>query len=434
MTGYSLSSVFGQQVGMSLLKNWTTSLMPFIPALDGSEVVKKDFTGSFATGDQIADHRSRFVTDAQWAIVTEAIDNMKKRNNTYACGPFVAELGPLRPNGCLNSTTSLNTKLHSEFVIWPDYRVPLDEQKLENSVTIGLIVTASVLIVATSVLMFIVFLARKRESIRLGSYIFLLNMLIGTILVYGGVIAWPLLPGKHSCLARVWLPSLGGTIAISALIAKNLRIMIAFSYAKQIKKAGAALLLRRFIVIALILVFLDIPFLIAYTLVVPSGVTREQGIHGLAKYEYRDVCASSSSSNHALYALLAYHGFQLLIGCVISYKCRIITDPKYDERKAVAFCLYGIAFCLVVFTVLVGIIGLSNNQLVIGISLALLLVNTFSVVAIFGARIMDLYVKEVDMRLPPQSTNTASMSANMNPSRNTSNSGVSSKEDSSLSF
>lgn len=437
VTGFSLASIFGQQIGVSFIHNWATALFPFAAGINGT-IYKKDWTGSWRSGDQQHDTVSHFVTADQWAPVNISINNMKKTNYTYLCGPTVAELGPLNPKtGCLNATSYLNSFITTGFVNWGNYTVPLTEIKLSRAPMIGLVTTAAFLIALTCVLMLVVFAARKRESIRLGSYVFLLNMLVGTALVYGGVIAWPLNPDTHSCLARVWLPSLGGTIAISALIAKNLRIMIAFSYAKQIKKVGAALLLRRFMAIALVLVLGNLPFLIAFTVVVPKGASAQQGQDGLGKYEYRMVCASSERSTNALYALLAYHGFQLLIGCIISYKCRIITDPKYDERKAVAFCLYGIAFCLVVFSVLVGIIGLANDQLVIGISLALLLVNTFSVVAIFGAKIVDLYVgAEVDMRLPPSHTNSQSMNAssNVSPSRNTGSSGVSSKEDSSLSF
>lgn len=352
----------GEQIGLSLLHDWAPAIIPLAKGINGT-VLKKDFSGSFRNKAQLVDVHSHFVTAEQWAIVQSAITAMQTGNLLYLCGPYMAEFGPLdTKNGtCLAATSMIGEFISKAIVDHGNYTVPLTEIKFPRSSLIGLATASVFLALCTCALMAVVFLARHKESIRLGSYVFLLNMLVGTILVYAGVITWPLRPSGHSCLARIWLPSLGATIVIAALISKNLRIMIAFHYAKQVKKAGAALYLRRFVVILVAMVVINIAFLAAYTGVVPSGTRVEQGQDGLGKYEIRRVCASSTSSTHALYALLVFHGAQLLLGCVISYQCRIITDPKYDERKAVAFCIYGISFCLVVFAVLVGIIGLSND-------------------------------------------------------------------------
>lgn len=346
-----------------MLHDWTPAIVPLAAAINGP-VIKKDFSGSFLNGAQSVDEPSYHVTSGQWAVVDSAIKAMQAGNYLYLCGPYMAEFGPLdAKNGtCLAATSLIGKFVSKEIVDHGTFTIPLKEITFPQSSVIGLVVASVFLAISTCVLVAVAILARHKDPISSGSYIFMFNILVGTILVYGGVISWPLRPSGESCLARIWFPSLGATIVIATLVAKNLTIMMAFLSDKQEKKAGAALYPGRFVVILITMVVINIALLAAYSRVLPSGTKVQQGEDGLGKYEIRTVCSSANSSTHVLYALLVFHGVKLLLGCVISYKCRIITDPEYDERKAVAFCIYGISFCLMVFAILVGIIGLSNDQ------------------------------------------------------------------------
>jgi len=389
-------------------------------------VYKGDVIGSFKTGGQGPDRFSYLVTADQRATIQEAIALLSgpQQSTLYICGEWFSQWG-LTSAGCLNGTANFNGKLYPGVNNLGYYNVPITDKPFPRSTRIGIVAAAGILLALPLILAILVIVMRSNPEIQAGSPFFFLITLAGCALVYVGVIVWPLDPSVAHCYGRIWLPSMGATIAISALITKNLRIFLLFF--NPFKWRGERLHIKYFLPVVIVFVALDAMILGIYNRKGPKGVTIEQGTNGLGTYETRHVCATTNTGNSIIYAILAFHMLQLVIGCVVSFMLRNVTSKEFNERKAVAMAIYVSTFCLIIVAVLIGVTDITNEQLVVFVSIALLICTTGVLGIIFGSRIVNLLVGEVDpisFATKTTSGTTATMKSSAGKSSDGNDSGV----------
>jgi basic membrane lipoprotein Med (substrate-binding protein (PBP1-ABC) superfamily) len=408
VSGFSLRTLYGELVGVSFVRNWNEALANISVAVNGT-VYYGDIIGSFRTTGNRIDAFSYLVTQEQRNKVLEAMTLLSgpQQLTLYLCNNTFP-LWNLTNQGCA-VTADFNNKLYPGVKNQGYYTVPITDKPFPENTRLGIVVTSAILLALPIILAILVIVMRNNPEIQAGSPFFFLIMLAGCAIVYIGTIVWPLDPSEGNCFARVWLPSLGATIAISALITKNLRIFLLFF--NPFKWRGEKLHLKNFLPIVVIFVALDIMILAIYTAKGPKGVEVQQGRMGLGTYETRHVCATSDTGNSIIYALLAFHMLQLVIGCIVSFLLRNVTSSEFNERKSVAMAIYVTTFCLIIVAILIGATDISNEQLVVFISIALLICNTGVIFLIFGSRIVNLLMGEVDP--VAFATKTTSTSATM---------------------
>jgi basic membrane lipoprotein Med (substrate-binding protein (PBP1-ABC) superfamily) len=394
VSGYSLRQLYGELVGVSFVRKWADGLAKIAAGTNGT-VYKGDVIGSFKTGAQSPDTYSYLVTANQRAKMQEAITLLSgpQQSTLFICGEWFSQWG-LTSAGCLNGTTNFNTKLYPGVINEGYYNVPITDKPFPRDSRIGIVAAAGILLAFPLILAILVIVMRNNPEIQAGSPFFFLIMLVGCALVYVGVIVWPLDPSVANCYGRIWLPSMGATIAISALITKNLRIFLLFF--NPFKWRGEKLHIKNFLPVVVVFVALDAMILGIYNREGPKGVKIQQGTNGLGPYETRHVCQTTDTGNSIIYAILAFHMLQLVIGCIVSFMLRNVTSKEFNERKAVAMAIYVCTFCLIIVAILIGVTDITNEQLVVFVSLALLICTTGVLGIIFGSRIVNLLVGEVD--------------------------------------
>lgn len=397
VSGYSLRQLYGELVGISFVREWSAALTKVAVGVNGT-IYKGDISASFKTAGQNPDTPSHLVTQEQWDILEGALFYLRgNKTNVYACGDWWSQFAMNPVTGCLNSTASsapYNTQVYPGIHDLGYYSIPLTDKPLPRSTRLGIIITTAILLVLPVTLIVAVICLRTNIEIQAGSPFFFLVMLVGCILVYVGVIIWPLDPSVNNCYARIWLPSMGATIAICALITKNLRIFLLFF--NPFRFRGEKLHIKNFLPFVILFMALDAVILGIYNRKGPRGVTVLQGVGGLGTYETRHICATSDTGNDIIYALLVFHMVQLLIGCFVSFMLRNVTEPQYNERKAVGMAIYVTTFCLVIVAVLMGVTSISNEQTVVFTSVALMICTTGVIIIIFGSRFVNIMMGEVD--------------------------------------
>jgi hypothetical protein len=145
VTGYSLRQIYGEQVGVSFVHDWSPALIPLAAGVNGT-VVKHDFTGNFKTGAQQLDQASHFVTTDQLNLVVHSINLVKNGTLQYLCGPYMASFGAMNAAGCLvNGTLAIDFNLSPDIHDLSTFHIPIQDVKFPLSTATGLFVVLQLL-------------------------------------------------------------------------------------------------------------------------------------------------------------------------------------------------------------------------------------------------------------------------------------------------
>lgn len=264
--GFSVRSVYGEQVGISFLRNWEPALARlFVGARNDSQSpVKYDYMAGIANGGQSIDTASYLVTEEQIEVFQAGVGHVTGGFPVWLCGAWLADFGLNPKTGRLANSSMFGSRISASIESLGFYEVPTTSVSFPHRAFQGIVsltVLLSMLPVAGIALLVV---GRRNKALMQGGRLYLAYLLVGCALVYGGAIAWVSEATIPSCVARIWLPSLGTTLAIGSLLIKNLAVWIAFYQASRMSKTESiGPMTFSWIVAGLLLV--DAVFLSAFT-------------------------------------------------------------------------------------------------------------------------------------------------------------------------
>jgi hypothetical protein len=162
VTGYSLSNLYGQQAGVSVVRDWSKMFATFAaPLFNASNIVRKAVSGTFLNGGQYLDAPSYRVTPEQWDIVKNATASLMVPGKTpYYCVPGIYDAWGVNPlTGCLANTSFFSRGLIPGVRYLGNYTVPLELVHFPEAITITVVAITTVCLfgLVTAVVGLIVF-------------------------------------------------------------------------------------------------------------------------------------------------------------------------------------------------------------------------------------------------------------------------------------
>jgi hypothetical protein len=195
VNGYPLRNLYGEAVGMSVLRRWDGPLKTYaqltLENLGGA--IRQDITASFASGYTYLDTPSHLVPDRVWdqvEVATDLLNTTNTNNKSYYCSPYVAEMGLDPTTNCLNNTSKFTNNMLSGIHNLGSYYVPLEDVPFPNGTRIAVIILAALLFLCTAVFAFLIFRLRKDAVILASSPLFLGLITVGVAMVFCATIAW----------------------------------------------------------------------------------------------------------------------------------------------------------------------------------------------------------------------------------------------------
>jgi ABC-type branched-subunit amino acid transport system substrate-binding protein len=219
------------------------------------------------------------------------------------------------------------------------------------------------------------------------SPLFLATILIGSIILYASYYSWLLESRIAACYVRFWLIGIGFVTMFGALFAKTWRIMRIFTTTDlrvfQITNINLIAVLSLLIGIEIVL------------LAIWSGTSRPTSTVRIADplrpSKNQLVCVNGKSGKAMLGILVAYKLIIVLYGIYMSIRIWKIPLKQFNESRAIAFSMYNmLCFGLLAFGLQVsGVI--SDPAMFIVRSVCLVLSTFFTILAIFGPKILHVY-------------------------------------------
>eukprot|EP01132_Coremiostelium_polycephalum_P002149 gene2149-2648_t len=254
-------------------------------------------------------------------------------------------------------------------------------------------------------------------QIKYSSIPFLFGLLLGASLVALAILLWNLRNlNRQICVAKIWMASLGYNLLIGLVIIKNTRIYFKFKdmIAKKQDKISPIPPLQVYIGFLPLLV-IDIILLAILTGIGGINNWNSLGLDGIGKYEYTQTCTNNKNGDNMIYTLLVFHGVQLLYGCFISWKTRVIDLEEYVETHDFSTITYLISFCcFIIIPLMAGITSERNRNTIIS---ACAIFTSFSaIIIIFGSKFWKIYKPIEDdglpqIKLPPKKNGSSGKSS-----------------------
>lgn len=394
ISGYPMREIYGESVGMSVLKDWgspfTVIAQGVINATNfGTVFGGKSISAAFKSGWTTLDTPSYLVSDEAWAKVRAAAVNLTKPIKPYYCSPWVSYLGVSNTTGCLTNTTTFSAAPITAIIDRGTFIVPLEEVPFPKGTAVALIVLAAILWLGACCISAALYYLRRDTVMLASSPLFLALVLFGCAMTFSSVIAWVADPSKSACTARIWLPSIGCTLCMGAMIIKNVRLWLIFDAAmRKIKIRDLRLLAWTGVLLTA-----DVLLLALWTGLGDPRVNIEQGKDGLSTYEIRKTCVTSLIGDKLLYAIVSLHIAQLAVGCFVTFKIRVIDIEEFNESRPFGLCIYIVSLVFTICGILIGTSGTTNVQIIIMVSLSLLISSGAVLFVLFMPKFLTIFVK-----------------------------------------
>lgn len=386
--GFSLRDIFGETVGVSVIRNWGGPFTTYAQNILYKNISRQDISGAFSTGYTTLDTPSHLVPENVWENVQAGVQLLLNKTKPYFCSPFVSEMG-LGPNGCLLNTSVFTVPRLSGIKFLGTYLVPLENVKFPSHARVGIITVSSILYVLAVVIAIAILVFRRDTVMLAASPVFLGLVLIGAALCFTAAITWVSEPNIHVCAARIWLPSIGFTLCIGAMIIKNVRLVIIFdAQLRRVKIRD-----RRLLTYIGVLLLVDVVLLVLYTALGDPSVQQLQGVEGLGTYQVRNICHTKHIGFRFLYAIISFHLAQLLVGCIVTFKIRVIDIEEFNESRPFGLCIYIASLVVTIAGILLGTGGTTHVQATIIISLSLLIGACAVLVLLFAPKFLTIMLK-----------------------------------------
>ncbi|KAK5574962.1 hypothetical protein RB653_010217 [Dictyostelium firmibasis] len=352
-TGYPTHLLFGSDVGVSYITNWTNLFVQY-----AQHVLNDDWPDYSSYFTNLSREDSIFIDSYSYKVPINIQDLVNKEiqrlKNTsyipYRSDPFLAQLGiPYDKNGLLvEDQFRSNKKLLkgdniSKVIDFGQYSIPIDFVDYPNSLRFGVAIVSGVCIFICFICMILVVIFKKARVIKSSSPAFLLLILLGCCIIFAACILFAQSPTDQTCSGRIWLLSLGYTLFLGNLLVKNWRIWLLFDNPKLKKRAITNWKLYPWVfgILAIDVMILGIWQGLGDIIAEPRV-----GYDSLTQYQFKKVCSSNDQGSIALYLLLVFHGLILLVACFISFKIKVVDIEEFNESKPITTSVYIITFCL----------------------------------------------------------------------------------------
>ncbi|KAM9960746.1 hypothetical protein ACTFIW_009895 [Dictyostelium discoideum] len=216
-TGYLTHLLFGGNVGVSYITNWTNLYLKYAQHfLNDDWPDYSSYFTNLSREDSISidDYSYKVPIDIQ-NLVDDEIQRLKNTSYIpYRSDPYLAQLG-------------IPFDSISKVIDFGQYSIPIEFIYYPNSLKYGVTIVSGVCIFICLVCMTLVVVFKK-------SNIFIIDF-IG--IIFAACILFSQSPTNQTCSARIWLLSLGYTLFLGNLLVKNWRIWLLFDNPKLKKRA-----------------------------------------------------------------------------------------------------------------------------------------------------------------------------------------------------
>jgi len=190
-------------------------------------------------------------------------------------------------------------------------------------------------------------------------------------------------------MARIWVPSIGFTLSMGAMIIKNVRLYLIFdAQLKKIRIRDIKLLMYTGVLLAA-----DVLLLALWTGLGKPIVDTEQAVDGLGTYQTKKICDTLLIGDHILYAIIALHVGQLAIGCIVTFKIRVIDIEEFNESRPFGLCIYIVSLVCTIAGILIGTTGTTTQQTIIIVCFSLLIGAGAVLFVLFVPKFLTIFVK-----------------------------------------
>lgn len=391
LNGYSLRDIFGEDIGVSMVRNWGGPLTIYgngtINATQYGTVFKRDIPAAFASGFTYLDTLSYRVPDNVRQLLNEGVELLKLPRKPYFCSPWVSEMG-LNPNtSCLVNNTVFTSYALTSIRHLGTYHVPLVDVPFPQNTALAITVLSALLLIFPCAIAAGLYYLRRDQVMLAASPLFLGLVLVGSSMVYIAAITWALTPTEHVCAARIWLPSIGATLAMGVMIIKNIRLWIIFdAQLRRVKIRDTKLLMW-----TSSLLIVDFILLALWTGLGKPRVDDQQGKDGLGTYEVRKICVTDEIGDDLLWAIIAFHISQLAVGCYVTFKIRVIDIEEFNESRPFGLCIYIVSLCFIIAGILIGTTGSTYLQIVVIVAFSFLIGASAVLFMLFAPKFLSIF-------------------------------------------
>jgi len=257
--------------------------------------------------------------------------------------------------------------------------------KIGSAASIIMIIIIAIEIIITSVVAFYIIKYRNFIEIRRSSPLFLIIMLIGIILAFGGVLTYIGKPNNTICMIRPFIFVLAFGLTFFSLLLKTFRIKVIFDKVNiQVKDSFLIFYLCVLLGIELILVVIWTVF---------AGMKPKINTVNYDMHYY--TCQNSGVVGSFIQMfLIVINGLALLYGCYLAYKVKNVYS-EYNESKVIGLSIYGIVICMIILMFIVSINYLDHLTLFIIESLMIILSADIILVFMFTPKIWKLHINNI---------------------------------------
>eukprot|EP01097_Dermamoeba_algensis_P005460 TRINITY_DN3475_c0_g1_i1.p1 TRINITY_DN3475_c0_g1~~TRINITY_DN3475_c0_g1_i1.p1 ORF type:complete len:738 (+),score=154.35 TRINITY_DN3475_c0_g1_i1:133-2214(+) len=262
---------------------------------------------------------------------------------------------------------------------------PITVSYVSNGLYVFFVAFTSVLIVFSFGLLFFVFF--NWETLRSQSPIFLTWIVMSNISLLSAVYVMGLdggvtSTGDHLCIIRPWLFGIPFVMAISSLLAKNIRIWIIFLQVQTLDVPNINAI--HMTLLTLVPVVIEVVILITWTVLSPLEMIMEFQ----TEFTATEYCSTTSPVFLSIY--FGYKALLLAAGVLVAYKTKNIIS-KFNEARIIGYTMYN---CFVVMVIIVPIIIIQRTQINLAFALAsigIILIGFVNNLIIFVPKIFMIF-------------------------------------------
>lgn len=208
------------------------------------------------------------------------------------------------------------------------------------------------------VMAILTFIYRNTKSIVASSPLFLFIMLIGSIMLYTGILTWTLTTSDVLCMLHWWLIGIGFILMFGGLLVKVWRISRIFNDKdlSVIRISNIELLVAVGVAVAI-----EIALLVVWTAAGRSKAALRPTDPIRPSLDYM-ICTATTVGTVILSVLAGYKGLIMIAGVWLSVSTWKIKYSVYNESRAIAFSMYNLFFFLVLAVIVQLVINGSNQR------------------------------------------------------------------------
>jgi hypothetical protein len=235
----------------------------------------------------------------------------------------------------------------------------------------------------------------SNKVVRAGSPPFMLLVVAGSVLIYIGVLTWPLHTDTSMCLATPWMLVGGFVLLFSALFSRTYRLMKIFkddNLNKTFRISDAQLY-----IIVVVLELIAVIILVLWTTVGPQEAILNVPDSSRPSLNFYS-CQTGRAGTIFLAIAGTYIFFIIVVGVIMSLRIWNIPFEIYSESKYIGFAMYNLLFFFIV-AIVTSLVFSSDQRIVSYVlrSLCIILGNLITMCSLFIPK-MHLVQRGVDSK------------------------------------